>query len=322
MENNDKPYADYLICLIGTNPLPAFITILKNADKDTKIKLVYTEATENNIGSKNVAENLSEVVKEKISGINIEFIECDKSDTKKIENCAANLIDAIKKDIADGISCDRKRIVLDYSSGTKVMSALFTERFINLKDSIFTVTISYIGDDDKKIFIYNQEDSGESIYIKKVLNKFNLSIEDITRIHGYSLKDKNSQEKSLENTNDKVKYLLNPEFISSKETRIKVDEIYLLNGRLILCFKSKNKNNKKTEYKRELFRFKDIADKLSGNRSEIIYKCNCDEEMIYKLKKDIKSDYEYEIERRITFINENESFQDMVIKKYKNEGGN
>lgn len=317
MENNDKPYADYLISLIGTNPLPAFITILKNADKDTKIKLIYTKATENNIGSKNVAENLSKVVGKKISEINIKFIECDKSDTKKIENCVTGLINSIKEEITDGI---RKNIVLDYSSGTKVMSALFTERFINLKDDMFTVSISYIGDDDKKIFIYNQEDSGESIYIKDILNKFNLSIEDITRIHGYSLKDKNSQEKSLENTNDKVKYLLNPEFISSKETRIKVDEIYLLNGRLILCFKSKNKNNKKTEYKRELFRFKDFADKLGGNRSEIIYKCNCDKEMIYKLKKDIKSDYEYEMERRITFINENKSSQDMVIKNIKTKG--
>ncbi|SNX52848.1 hypothetical protein [Thermoanaerobacterium sp. RBIITD] len=309
--------ADYLISLIGTNPLPAFITILKNADKNTKIKLVYTKPTRNNISSKKIAENLSKVVVEKIPKISVEFVECDKSNTKKIQKCIKDVIDSIKKDA--GYGGYARKVILDYSSGTKVMSALFTERFANLKEDILAVTISYVDDDDKQIFEYSYKDKDKKFPIKEIVNRFDLSVEDITRIHGYSRSSK-SQEEIL---NGKVKYIKNPEFISSKNgLPINVDEVYILDGRLIMCFKSKYENKNKSEYKMELFKIKDISDKLGGSKSEIIYQSDCNGETVMRLKKDIKSDYEYEMDERASFINLNESFVEKIIEKFKIEGGN
>ena len=311
--------ADYFISLIGTNPLPVLITVLKNCNKDTKIFLVHTVKSENNIGTEKVAHNLANVIFERIPEVDIKFLPCDKSDTRKIESCVNQLIEDIQKEELE----HKKRLVLDYSSGTKAMTAIFTERLFNTKIYNLDIIISYVDDNTGQIL----EDSNNIVENKRfstkdIANNLNLSIEEIVKIHGYNFNNPELKEKVLKGN---IKYIESKEpiiFINDMGNKISVDGIYLLNGRMIICFESQYKGEGKAKYKFELFQIKDISDKLGGNRSGIIYKSDCDEGMVSNLEKDLKRSYEYEMEERLNFIYINETFEEQIKKKYLEEGGN
>lgn len=315
MEN----YADYYISLIGTNPLPAFITLLKNCNKNTSIYLAHTTVSRTNFGTEEVAENLKEVIEERMPGVNISLIPCDKSDTKDISKC----INRLFKDIKESMRKNQKaRLVLDYSSGTKAMSALFTEKIFNAHIEGLTTIISYVDDNQGKIL----EDSkfigeNKALEIRNVVNKLDMSIEEITKIHGYKI-ERGFEEKVYK---ENVKYLESSDpivFVNKNGTRICADEVYLLNGRLLLCFKSKYLGQGKRTgiLKMELFEFKDRADKLGGNRSGIIYQSDCGREE-ETLRKDMQRAYEFEMKKRLYFVPMNSNFRDRVEELYINEGG-
>ncbi|HHW70908.1 MAG TPA: hypothetical protein GX392_06190 [Clostridiales bacterium] len=315
-----KNYVDYHISLIGTNPLPAFITLLKNSNKDTNIYLVHTKASRTNIGSEKVAKNLKEVVEERIPGANISLIPCDKSDAKDINQCINRLLKDIKKSMEKNKTYT---LLLDYSSGTKAMSALFAERIFNANIEGLITIISYVDDNQKRIL----EDSkfvgkDRAPEIKNVVNNLDLSIEDITRIHGYRL-EKELEEKIYK---ENIKYLESENqivFINKNGSRTCVDEVYLLNGRLLLCFESKylKKDEGSGVLKMELFEIKDKADKLGGSRSGIIYKYNSNKCKEETLRKDVKSAYEFEMEDRLEFISADSSFKERIEDIYIDEGG-
>lgn len=321
-------YVNYCISLIGTNPLPVFITILKNCNKNTNIYLVHTTESRINFGSKIMAENLKKVVEEKIAGANVNLIPCDKSNTKNITECITELIRDIKNSIKEN---QNYKLILDYTGGTKVMSALFAERIYNLNTEGLTFVISYVDDNQKKIFEDSRfVDENRVFEIKNVANKLNMSIEEITRIHGYKL-ERRSREKVYKGN---VKYLeiLNSEhsensgpivFINEDGVEILVNEVYLLNGRLIFGFESKylGENKKKSTLKKELFELKDKANKLGGDRSGILYKCDYDKEKERDLRKDLRGAYEFEMEKRLEFIFDDNSFKDRIEQIYINEGG-
>lgn len=58
---------DYIVSLVGKNPMPSFITALNYLECNPKIFLVHTEKSEGkeNIGTKRVAENIKEVLMKK-----------------------------------------------------------------------------------------------------------------------------------------------------------------------------------------------------------------------------------------------------------------
>lgn len=304
--------ADCFISIIGTNPLPGFYTSLKYCDMNTYVKLVFTKATENSIGSERLAKNLKCVIGEKIPGIKIDLVECDKSDIKKIQAC----INKIIKDFT--YSDESKNIILDYTSGTKAMSAIFVNRFLNIKNDIDTVKVAYLNDEDEKIYEYSRNDEEMAYPIKDILNDYDISVQNITNIYGYNLKSVDTIENIL---NGKVNRIIKPCFSSLKGWQMYVDEVYFLNGTLILCFKSNYTYAHKSRYKIELFKFKDIADKLGGSRSHVLYQSDCDEELIRKLKIDITTDYEHILLNRFNFIDFSKTFEDEIIKKYEIEGG-
>lgn len=315
MKNN----ADYYISLIGTNPLPAFITLLKNCDNNTIIYLVHTTESRNNFGSKKVAENLKGIIEKRIPEVNINLVPCDKSNIKDINKCISKLVNNIKKSIREN---QNARLVLDYSSGTKVMSALFAERIFNIDIEGLTTIISYVDDNQGKILEDSKFVDDRALEIKNVVNRFDISIEEITKIHGYKLEKKVEEKVYKKN----IKYLKSESsivFINENGTRICVDKVYLLNGRLLLCFKSKylGEGKKTGVLKMELFEFKDRADKLGGNRSVIIYRSDCDKDKEEILKKDIKRAYEFEMKNRIEFVSMDSNFVEKVKDIYISEGG-
>ena len=78
-------YADYLILLVGKNPLPNLISALNCSNSYTDIFLCYTAESENNISTLNVAENIEEEIKKLIKSITVNKVLVDKENVKEIK---------------------------------------------------------------------------------------------------------------------------------------------------------------------------------------------------------------------------------------------
>jgi len=180
--------ADYIVSLVGKNPMPSFITVLNYLGYKPKIFLVHTEKSEKNIGTKKVAENIKKVLMEKNNQLTIELIECDKSNSKEIDDIVNSIIKSIKEDVLENKKDEGEIILLlDYSGGTKAMSAVFYERIINFKDNIIRTIVSYV--DDKIIKLYSKSKDVKSLKIEDVFEGESFLIKDIVRLHGYKIKN-------------------------------------------------------------------------------------------------------------------------------------
>ncbi len=312
--------AKYIVSLIGTNPLPAFLTILKNYDVDSKVFLIYTSNSKNNIGTENVAKNLELVLKEKIKDIDINLTECDKSDIKVIDSTIEQLYSHISTDL-------KSKLILDYSSGTKAMSVIFCNRFLKKNLEGLEVVISYLDDESEDVIEDGKSVFSRSRYlVRSILEDVDIDIQDVTRIHGYFFVRMPCIEECVTRGSKKLKYTISNKKIilkrklnienkeNEKGIKIYVDSLALLNGRLIIYYESQYKNEQKDKYKKELFKVKDIAEKLGGSRSIIAYKCDCNPKTVEGLKKDIRRAYEYEMEKRLRIIGVEESFTDYINK--------
>jgi len=317
--------ADYIISLIGTNPLPAFISILKYSGKNTKIILVHTpHLYDSVIGTEKVAENLAKVLKEKNKDFNISFYSCDKSDPKKINNSLNEIIDKIENDVSiNNTYQNKKKLVLDYTSGTKPMSAIFYSKIYNLDNENIETYVSYVDDNNEEILISSKMEGFKRFLVRDVFLNYDIHIEDITKIHGYDLKNHNLKLKIFNSGTKLLKTENNEriELINDNGRKIYIDAIALSNGKLIVFYTSKIEKSGKNEYKYELFALKDVARKLGGDRSRIVYQSNCAESIRKILLKDIKRDYEYDIDKRAKLIGMDETFEDFILKEIFKEGG-
>lgn len=306
---------DYIVSLIGKNPLPSFITIFGHLESKPNVILVYTDETRSNIGTKRVAENIKEVLLKKDPEIKVLLESCDKSNPVKINRAVDRIIERIQNDTKNNEkNFEKGRILLDYSSGTKAMSAVFYDRVINYNFNDLYTSVSYVDDNEKKIIIFSKKQNVEKcITIEDVMAGKDISILDITRLHGYKLKDSSVVEKKC---NSGIKYIKvngKIKFVNSVTgNEIEVDEVALSKGSLVLCYDSADVKGKKFE----LFRIKYFANKLGGNRSKFIYRSNFLESEgkseKTKLKKDIARVYEYDMEDRCYLIDEGENFKEFI----------
>lgn len=306
---------DYIVSLIGKNPVPSFISILGHLESNPNVILVYTEATKKNIGTKRVAENIKEVLLEKKPEIKVFLESCDKSNPEEINRAVERILKSIENDTKNNEKdFEKGRILLDYSSGTKAMSAIFYDCVINYNSNDLCTSASYIDDNKGKVIVFSKKQNVEKcITIEDVMADKDISILDITRLHGYKLKDSSVVEKKC---NSGIKYIkVNGKitFVNSVTgNEIEVDEVALSKGSLVLCFDSEDVKGKKFE----LFRIKYFANKLGGNRSKFIYRSNFLESEgkseKTKLKKDIARAYEYDMEDRCYLIDEGENFKEFI----------
>lgn len=311
--------ADYIISLVGTNPLPAFISILKYSDVNTKIVLVHTPCLDDHIiGTEKIAKNLANVLKEKNKDFNISFYSCDKSDPKKIENFLNGIIKQIENDtLVNNTRYKKKKLVLDYTSGTKPMSAIFYSKVYNIYNENIETYVSYVNDNDGEILMSSKSEGFRRFFVKDMFQKYDVHIEDITKMHGYDIKNQNVKLKIFNRGTKLLRAADNEQLklINENGREIDVDALALSNGRLIIFYISKVKERGKKEYKYELFALKDVAKKLGGDRSKIVYQSNCDESLREALLKDIKRDYEHDMNKRVKFIGLDESFENFILKE-------
>lgn len=209
---------DYLILLVGKNPSPNFISALTYCTEETKLFLVYTKKTEKITSSLNVAWNLETSIKKFLKNISIEKIEVDKNNTEEINK-------VIEKEILPKIYKD-KNIILDFTGSTKIISAIFNNKFSELNNK--NIYFSYVSERTNEVMKFNYKNQQiEKIKTLDIANKYNIYFEDLLSIHGeskdlskdrgeFSIEDMESNEFIL-HINFKVK---NP--ISTKKNLINV----------------------------------------------------------------------------------------------------
>ncbi|MGM9977794.1 MAG: hypothetical protein ACI33J_03250 [Clostridium sp.] len=168
--------ADYLILLVGKNPTPDFISALTYYKEETNIFLVYTKKTEKVISTYNVAKNLEDSIKKILKKASVETIEIDKNNIEEINK-------SIKKDILSKFEInDNKNIILDFTGGTKIVSAIFNSRFSELNNK--NVYFSYVSEKTNEISLFDYR--GERVRKKptiEIAKKYNVSFNELLSIH-------------------------------------------------------------------------------------------------------------------------------------------
>lgn len=312
---------NYIISLIGKNPLPSFITILGHLDSNPNVILVFSEATKSNIGTKRVAENIKEVLLEKNPEIKVFLRSCDKSSPEEIESVVGKILTDIDNDAKNNDNIfERGRVLLDYSSGTKAMSAIFYDRVINYNSNHLYTLVSYVDDKEEKIIIFSKKLNIEkSITIEDAIDGRNISIADITRLHGYKLKDPLVAEVKCDSGIKYIKANGKITFLNSITGNVvEVDEVALSRASLILCFDSESQDAGGEKF--ELFRIKYFANKIGGDRSKFIYRSNFinvkGENYKTKLEKDVARAYEFDMRDRCYLIDEYENFKEFIENNF------
>ena len=160
----------HLVLLVGTNPLPNYVVakyFLTRENKLKKIWLVYSEKIGNQNSTRDLAENLSNVLN-KITEVSIKFISLsDVSSAKKIES------DIKEKLIPKFFD---EYVHLNYTGGTKAMSVHVyrtLERELGNRCSF-----SYL---DSRDYIL-KNDNG--IITNDLRDEINISFDDLIDLHG------------------------------------------------------------------------------------------------------------------------------------------
>lgn len=243
-----------------------------------------------------------------------------------------SIVEAIKKDVSERKKDeDEVILLLDYSSGTKAMSAIFYEQIVNFEDDIICTVVSYI--DDKIIKLYSKIKNLNNVKIGDVFSGKNISIGDIVKLHGYKISSDFNRigkdidyieeihsneivfEKDNENSNKKGNKK------SNNNQKFKVNGVAFLpsKGSLVLCFDSKESNYKKQ--KLELFEKKYYANKLGGDKSLFLFRGSFKNEEGKDYKDDLINEivrlYDYDMRNRCYLIDSEESFEEYIKKYFK-----
>ena len=204
--------ADYLILLVGKNPTPDFIAALNYSNNNTKIFLCYTKDTEKSISTLNVAKNIEKEILKIKNNISIEKVPVDKSEIRSIEN-------TIKNNIVSKIDfSDNNKIILDCTGGTKMMSAIFYNKFyeINSKNIYF----SYTSEKNNTTTLYNLIDNTKEINKNSdIAKKYTITERNILAIHGALEESDQNIEKDYENYF--ISNITNKDFILSLEFNLR-----------------------------------------------------------------------------------------------------
>lgn len=266
--------ADYLILLVGTNPIPNYISAFGLANEGARIFLVHTNTDRYGfIGTDKIAENIKKLINIKRPDIDVTLVRCEKSGGT-IADTIENIIEAIKKDAKN----EHKSVHLNYTGGTKAMAA---QAFYKVKSfeaefgGIYNFVYSYI-DSEKGRLIYDTRDEVDTQFeeLKKISQMVRPTIEDICSIHGYKLDtfDLEGRSANSEILKDVVIKRIDGEEINE----YKFDYIFLYD--FDVCCVRKTSYIKKKDCKMVLFKLKDNATRICGDETKLCLICDIENE--------------------------------------------
>lgn len=253
------------IFIIGTSPAPIYISIqsyLKNSVD--KMIFLATKDDEYSKGTYIYAEKLKKIFYKN----NIEIVDIDRSDLKKIDNKVNNIIENIKQDE------DSVNVYLDFTGGTKLQSAFIRESFennINFKKD--RLNLVYVDGYDKKIRIKQKDDINYKTIrfdnIKGCDEDDNMI--EIALLHGFNLDFDNGIVKAI-NEEGKSEFVF--------------DDVYMREYNLEFTTSLQNEigdnGNGKNKVKLEIFKNIIHAEQVGGSFSILDFTVEDGKEEVYR----------------------------------------
>lgn len=253
------------IFIIGTSPSPIYISIQSYLKKSVdKMIFLTTKDDEYSKGTYIYAEKLKKIFYKN----NIEIVDIDRSDLKKIDEKVNNIIENITQDE------ESVNIYLDFTGGTKLQSAFIRESFennINFKKDILNLV--YVDGYDKKIRIKQKDDINYKTIvfnnIKGCDEEDNMN--EIALLHGFNLDFDNGIVKVV-NEEGKSEFVF--------------DDIYMREYNLEFTASLQNKigdnGSGKNKVKLEIFKNIIHAEKVGGSFSILDFTVEDGKEEIYR----------------------------------------
>jgi hypothetical protein len=186
-----------LVLLVGTNPLPNFVTAEYFLTTNTSLKtiiLIHSEDNQKQSSTKKYADNLQELLKSR-HGVAIEKVYL--SDVSNAERIFFNLREQLEDIIVPNSS-----VHFNYTGGTKMMSVqvyIWLKRYAENNG----IPISFSHLDARNFCIVS--DSGE--ISEDLREKVSLSIDEIIKLHGFERKN-DSQNNIFKNAVEKFKEMI------------------------------------------------------------------------------------------------------------------
>lgn len=292
----------YLITLIGKNPLPNYYTILNYSDRTDVIFAVYTQDTGTAISSKIMCDNIEKAIRKKSLDTEMIKIPCDKSSFMNIKKTAEKIMeDILSMSDYDNIGSGTVSIILDHTGATKAMSAVFFDYFNDLEAKQIYQNIkiysSYTAAESGEI--YNNDLSSHKNAsqhkLTEVIEKYNITPEDIVEVHGFK----------LFRFDDHVEVLYNDQFgveqkYSFRDIYIKEHYIWFRVEKSFIC---------KKEIRDYYFELSRWAEKVGGSeaRMEIVYELTGEKKETYECIKDyffnaLKGTYAKDLRGKVSLI--------------------
>lgn len=253
------------IFIIGTSPAPIYISIqsyLKNSVD--KMIFLATKDDEYSKGTYIYAEKLKKIFYKN----NIEIVDIDRSDLKKIDEKINNIIENITQDE------DSVNVYLDFTGGTKLQSAFIRESFennINFKKD--RLNLVYVDGYDKKIRIKQKDDINYKTIrfdnIKGCDEDDNMI--EIALLHGFNLDFDNGIVKAI-NEDGKSEFVF--------------DDVYMREYNLEFTTSLQNKigdnGSRKNKVKLEIFKNIIHAEQVGGSFSILDFTVEDGKEEVYR----------------------------------------
>lgn len=174
--------SDYLVSLVGTSPMPNLIGTFTRIKNDGKIFLVYTNAT------REIAEKLKRIIEEKCEETNrnievllnkINAFDDPTYVDKELRREFGNIFNRFIKE------SNKEQIELNFTGGTKVMSALsygiFCEKCREFKAN---GVLTYLDGEKRQMICKSTNSKHSKVYeYSKENETLPIKIEDIANIH-------------------------------------------------------------------------------------------------------------------------------------------
>lgn len=238
---------DIIILLIGLNPIPNYISILNYCKKDSMIFLVYSDEKGNKT-SMEFADKIECETKKRFQNVRINKVDISKNNFKIIYKEAEKIEREIKNEVQN--TDHNLEVVLDITGSTKAISSIFYDVLSNSlsNENNINFSTSYIA--SEKEIIYERGFYEKQYRVEELAEISGVTKEELLAIQGYESYKNNSGIRLIKN-------------------------IGLKNFTLVFYMESKGV--KRENIKKDMFLALDLADKLGGNLSEIVFivnKCN------------------------------------------------
>lgn len=271
---------DIIISLVGFNPIPNYVSILNYCRNNSKLFIIHSDKNET-VSSLEVAKNIEKVTLQRFEKAEATLIESSKSEFNSINK----ILNSVKEEILKIINSSKQskiEILLDITGSTKPNAAFaysILNSYFEQNDKVRFYQC-YVSSEEEKIYQSGYENRIYSL--KDLAKESKITKKEILNLHGYE---------EYKKINENINIIKN---------------IVLENFTLIFHIESNKQRFR--EVKEDMFIALDIAERLGGSLSKILFEAN-------SFINDGKKGIDDEEKAQKDFI---EMFQNGTNKRYTN----